>query len=91
MTVSAQISLYPLRRRELSPAIDAFRVALEREEIEVQVGSMSTVLVGESSRVFAVLHQGFEQAAAGGPVAMVVTVSNACPVGDRGPVGLGDL
>ena len=81
MTVSAQISLYPLRQRELSPAIDAFRLALECEGLEVQAGSMSTVVVGERSRVFAALQQGFEHAAAGGPVAMVVTVSNACPGG----------
>ena len=85
MTVSAQISLYPLRQQELSPAIDAFRLALEREELEVQVGAMSTLVVGESSRVFAALQEGFEHAAAGGPVAMVVTVSNACPLVDRGP------
>jgi uncharacterized protein YqgV (UPF0045/DUF77 family) len=91
MTVSAQISLYPLRQEELSPGIDALRRALEREGLAVQVGPMSTLVVGESIRFFAALQQGFEHAAAGGPVAMVVTVSNACPVGDRGPVDLGDL
>jgi len=85
VTVSAQISLYPLRQQELSPAIEAFRLALESEGLEAQAGPMSTLVVGESSRVFAALQEGFEHAAAGGPVAMVVTVSNACPVVDRRP------
>ena len=85
MTVSAQISLYPLRQQELSPGIDALCLALEREGLEVQAGPMSTLVVGESSRLFAALQEGFEQAAARGPVAMVATVSNACPVADRRP------
>ena len=85
MSVSAQISLYPLRQQELSPGIDALCLALEREGLDVQVGPMSTLVAGESSRLFAALREGFEDAAAGGPVAMVVTVSNACPVTDRRP------
>jgi uncharacterized protein YqgV (UPF0045/DUF77 family) len=82
MTVSAQISLYPLRQERLSPAIEALRQALEREGLAAQVGPMSTLVSGEASRVFAALRYGFEQAAAAGPVAMTVTVSNACPVAE---------
>jgi uncharacterized protein YqgV (UPF0045/DUF77 family) len=85
VTVSAQISLYPLRQLELSPEIDALRLVLEREGLAVQMGPMSTLVTGESSRVFTALREGFEHAAAAGPVAMVVTVSNACPVADRLP------
>jgi hypothetical protein len=44
---------------------------------------MSTLVSGEASRIFAALRAGFEQAAALGPVAMNVTVSNACPVAER--------
>jgi uncharacterized protein YqgV (UPF0045/DUF77 family) len=83
MTVSAQISLYPLRQERLSPAIEALRQALEREGLAPQVGPMSTLVSGEASRVFAALRQGFERAAALGPVAMSVTISNACPVPER--------
>jgi uncharacterized protein YqgV (UPF0045/DUF77 family) len=80
MKVSAQISLYPLRQERLSPAIDALRAALEAAGLDAKVGPMSTLVSGEADRVFAALRAGFERAAAVGPVAMTVTVSNACPV-----------
>jgi uncharacterized protein YqgV (UPF0045/DUF77 family) len=83
MTLSAQISLYPLRQEKLSPAIDALRQALERRGLEAHVGPMSTVVTGDAGRLFPALQEGFEQAANRGPVAMVVTVSNACPVTER--------
>jgi uncharacterized protein YqgV (UPF0045/DUF77 family) len=83
MEVSAQVSLYPLRQKKLGPAIDAFVRALAQRGIEAQVGPMSTLLSGEAGDVFAALSEGFEQVAAQGAVAMVVTVSNACPVPGR--------
>jgi uncharacterized protein YqgV (UPF0045/DUF77 family) len=79
VNVSAQVSLYPLRQERLSPALEVLRRALEREGLAAQVGPMSTLVTGEAGRVFAALQVGFEQAAAGGSVVMVVTVSNACP------------
>jgi len=83
VTVSAQISLYPLRQETLGPAIETLRLALEREGLVPEVGPMSTVVSGETDRVFAALQKGFEEAAARGPVALVVTLSNACPVDAR--------
>jgi uncharacterized protein YqgV (UPF0045/DUF77 family) len=80
MTVSAQISLYPLRQEKLGPAIEAFRCALERQGLEAQVGPMSTLVTGDSGRIFEALRAGFEAAAEARQVAMVVTVSNACPL-----------
>jgi uncharacterized protein YqgV (UPF0045/DUF77 family) len=77
--VSAQISLYPLRQASLGPAIEALRLALEREGLAPEVGSMSTFVRGEAGSLFAALERGFEAAAARGPVALVVTLSNACP------------
>jgi uncharacterized protein YqgV (UPF0045/DUF77 family) len=83
MTVSAQISLYPLRQEKLGPAIEAFRLALERQGLEAQVGPMSTLVSGDSDRIFQALRKGFEAAAEGRQVAMVVSVSNACPTRER--------
>lgn len=83
MDVSAQVSLYPLRQEKLSPAIEELRVALELRGIEAQVGPMSTLVSGEVETVFRALKEGFEQVAARGPVAMVITVSNACPAAPR--------
>jgi len=85
VTVSAQISLYPLRQERLGPAIEAVREALEREGLAAEVGPMSTLVTGEAGRIFAALQRGFEEAAARGPVALVITLSNACPVDVRAP------
>ena len=89
--MSAQVSLYPLRQQELSPAIDAVREAFESEGIESEIGPMSTIATGEASRLFAGLQEAFERAASEGQVVMVVTVSNACPTGDQIRHGMGDL
>lgn len=79
--VSAQVSLYPLRQEELSPAISAALAAFRRHELEVQPGPMSSIITGDEGAVFAALREAFCQAAEQGQVVMVVTLSNACPVG----------
>jgi uncharacterized protein YqgV (UPF0045/DUF77 family) len=83
MRVSAQVSLYPLRQEKLGPAIQALRAALERRGLVAQVGAMSTLVEGEAHLVFGALEDGFGQVAEQGQVAMVVTLSNACPALDR--------
>lgn len=91
MSVSAQISIYPLRQARLEPAVEAVRLALEDRGLEPEVGPMSTLVSADAELLFAALRDAFERAAATGPVTMVLTVSNACPVDDRGAHGLGDL
>jgi uncharacterized protein YqgV (UPF0045/DUF77 family) len=46
VTISAQISLYPLRQARLGDAIEALRAALEREGLAPEVGPMSTLVSG---------------------------------------------
>lgn len=79
MRVSAQVSLYPLRQEKLGPSIDALLEAFADPALRVEVGAMSTVVEGEAAALFRALERGFGQAAERGPVALVVTVSNACP------------
>jgi hypothetical protein len=45
---------------------------------------MSTVVVGESEKVFDSLKVSFQSAAALGDVVMVVSLSNCCPVSEDG-------
>lgn len=78
--ITAQVSIYPLRQKELSPSIDAVLDAFKRYDIEVQPGSMSTLLWGDSHHVFAALQDAFQKAASTGQVVMTMTVSNACPL-----------
>ncbi len=80
VTVSAQISVYPLRQDHLRPAVDAVRQVLEERGLRPDIGTMSTVVTGEAPAIFAALHEAFARAAASGQVVMTVTVSNACPV-----------
>jgi uncharacterized protein YqgV (UPF0045/DUF77 family) len=80
MSMSAQLSVNPLRQHHLSPAIEAVRRALEAHSLQPEVGPMSTRVTGAVEDVFAALQEAFTQAAATGQVVMTITVSNACPI-----------
>jgi uncharacterized protein YqgV (UPF0045/DUF77 family) len=78
--VSAQVSLYPLRQEELSPAINAALTVFRGHGLEVQPGPMSSIVTGDDEAVFAALREAFCRAAEQGEVVMEITLSNACPV-----------
>jgi uncharacterized protein YqgV (UPF0045/DUF77 family) len=80
MQISAQISLYPLRQPKLSPAIEEAWKILEDNQLDLNKGKMSTVVNGEAEKVFRATKEVFLKAAELGPVSMVVTFSNACPI-----------
>jgi uncharacterized protein YqgV (UPF0045/DUF77 family) len=80
MHISAQISLYPLKQQRLSPAVEEAWRILEKNRLDLQKGGMSTVVSGPAERVFPALQEVFLGAAEKGPLSMVVTYSNACPV-----------
>ena len=80
MITSAQISIYPLRQDQLAPAVEMVRTALAAHGLEPQVGTMSTVVVGEEVIIFAALAEAFAKAGESGEVVMTITVSNACPI-----------
>ena len=79
MPVAAQVSLYPLRQANLSPAIDKAVAVFRRSGLKVTPGPMSTMIAGGDEAVFAALRDAF-RATAENEVVMVVTLSNACPV-----------
>jgi uncharacterized protein YqgV (UPF0045/DUF77 family) len=78
--VAAQISLYPIRQPTLSPAITEALEIFEEHGLDVQPGSMSTVVTGGDTELFAALQRVYRENAARGDVVLVVTLSNACPV-----------
>lgn len=80
MQISAQVSLYPLRQQKLSPAIEAALKILEESQLQLKKGDMSTVVSGEAEVVFGAVKEVFLRCAEKGPVSMVVTFSNACPI-----------
>lgn len=80
MQISAQISLYPLKQQRLLPTIEAAWKILEAHQLNPQKGGMSTVVNGEAEKVFAAIQDVFLRSSEKGPVSMVVTFSNACPI-----------
>ena len=80
MQITAQISLYPLKQERLSPAIEEAWRILEKHQLELKKGEMSTVVMGEADQVFAAVKEAWGRSAQSGPVSMLVTFSNACPV-----------
>ena len=78
--MSAQVSVYPLRRRALAGTINAVLAALGAGEVTIHPGAMSTVIVGSEEAVFAALRDGYRAATRDGAAVMIATLSNACPV-----------
>jgi len=77
--LTAQISVYPLGETSLSPVINKALRILHEHGLDVEAGTMSSLLSGNDDVVFAALQAAFHQLATQGPVVMVATFSNACP------------
>lgn len=78
-SVTAQVSLYPLRQLSIGPPIrEAVRI-LRQHGLRMRIDEMSTLVWGEEEAVFAALQDAFHQVAARGDIVMTVTLSNACP------------
>jgi uncharacterized protein YqgV (UPF0045/DUF77 family) len=78
--VAAQLSVYPLRQEHLGPAVARVEAVLRAHGLAPVVGPMSSLVTGETGRLFAALAAAFDAVAADGQVVMTLTVSNACPV-----------
>ena len=79
MKLQAELSLYPLRTRELAPSIASFLRGLAGRGVSVDPGPMSTLVAGDSRAVFRAISRGFDEVAKGDEVVLTAKVSNACP------------
>ena len=79
MTIQGEISLYPMKTVGTIPIIDAFCRVLEHDGYQIQIGSISTRINGESGRIFPSIQKAFEYVAKDHKVVMTVKYSNACP------------
>jgi tRNA-Thr(GGU) m(6)t(6)A37 methyltransferase TsaA len=77
--ITTQLSVYPLGKAPLSPTINQALHTLREHGLNVEAGTMSSLVSGNDDVVFAALQAAFHQIAAQGPVVMVATFSNACP------------
>lgn len=78
MEVVCQFSLYPLGPGPLGPPVAAAVEAVRARGLQVEVGSMNSLMGGPSEVVFAALADAFAAAADRGCV-LTATVSNTCP------------
>lgn len=77
---AAQISIYPLGRDDLSPAIDGALETFRASGLEVTPGAMSSIVAGDADLLFRALSEVYARLAGEGRVVVVATLSNACPV-----------
>ena len=82
MNVQAEVSLYPLRTATLMESIDCFLGHLRHSGLRVEIGPMSSHLVGECGDMFRALGEAFEAAARESDVVVTIKISNACPETD---------
>jgi uncharacterized protein YqgV (UPF0045/DUF77 family) len=80
MQISVQLSLYPLKQPSLSPPIEEAWKILKESKLDLEKGPMSSMVKGEVEEVFQAIKEVFLKCAELGPVSMVVTYSNACPI-----------
>lgn len=79
LVISAQVSLYPLRVKTLTPFINKAIEIFENYGLDIFPGSMSTIVSGNSNAVWQALRAVFTNCAQETDLVMPITVSNACP------------
>jgi len=76
--IGIQVSIYPLREKEISPALNKFWEKLKESELKFEVNSFATIIWGEEDRIFDFLKDVWKEVTKDRSVVMVVTLSNAC-------------
>ncbi len=82
MAVAAQVSIYPLHQAHFSPAIGKALDIFRAHGLSVEMGAMSSIISGEDEPFFTALKEVYQSLAEKGELVMIVTLSNACPVGE---------
>ena len=80
MFISAQVAIYPFRSAHFTADINRAAEIFKKHSLQVDVGSMSTVISGEDKDVFDALREVFTGIAEKGALVMMTTFSNTCPV-----------
>jgi uncharacterized protein YqgV (UPF0045/DUF77 family) len=77
--VQAEISLFPLRTRNLAKPVKRFIGCLDRKKPEINIGAMSTQLRGDCGTLFKSIGKAFADVSRKGDLVLAMKVSNACP------------
>jgi len=79
MTITAEISYYPLADN-YTGIIDRFIDEISVEGITVEVGKMSTLLIGEYDKIMSILTHSMKTVMVDFPSVFTLKISNSCPV-----------
>lgn len=77
--ISIQISLYPLGDTDITRNIMEFLQIFESYGLRYDMGSMSTVITGQTSAMFTALEEAYRYVAQQNRFVLVCTMSNAVP------------
>jgi len=77
--IQADVSLYPLRHKDLAEPIRQFVASIKTNNLDVISGSMSSIVSGDSQAVFQALQKAFELSAQTYEIVLTAKISNACP------------
>jgi uncharacterized protein YqgV (UPF0045/DUF77 family) len=81
--IQAEVSLYPLRKKDLTKPIQQFIKVMESNDLKIKTGAMSSLIAGDSQVVFENLQKAFEQLAQEYEVVMSAKISNTCPGAEK--------
>ncbi len=80
MFIEAQFSIYPLKEKKISPAINEAVNIIKSFDLPVEAGSMSSITYGESEAVFKAMQKVMDKVGENKHLVLICTFSNACPV-----------
>jgi uncharacterized protein YqgV (UPF0045/DUF77 family) len=80
MNVELEVSLYPMTEKHLQHPVGDFVELLEKHGCQVEHTPLSSIVKGESAKVFEALRLGYEQAARKSGCVLLVKACNACPL-----------
>ncbi len=80
MNVEMEVSLYPLADESLEHPVQDFVDVLEKHGCTIEHTRLSSVVTGESVKVFEALRLGYEEAAQKGGCVLIIKACNVCAV-----------
>ncbi len=77
--ITCQIGLYPLRSEEITGVVDEAMKIINSYDLEVEIGTMSTVVAGDTGTVYKMLNElTQEMQSRGREFVLTITVSTSC-------------
>lgn len=80
MEIEVEVSLYPLTEETLEHPVQDFVAVLEKHGCAVEHTPLSSIVRGESAKVFEALRLGYEQSAQKTGCVLIVKACNVCPL-----------